>query len=74
MLAHGTAFNVLMYKLYKAWPPEFSGDELTSFEITGVTSSLVVVTAGKDRTMEGILQGNIDLSFVHKDVVIILPV
>ena len=63
-----------MYELCKVWPPELGSNELTSLEITGVTSSLMVMTAGKDGTSERILWGNIDIAFVCEDMVVILPV
>ena len=63
-----------MHELCKAQPPEFSSDKLTSFEVTRVTSSLVVMTVGEDRLTEGILWGNIDTTFVHENVIVVLPV
>ena len=65
LLAHGTAFYILVYELCKTQPPELGGDKLVSFEITRVTSSLIVMAAGEDGTMEGVFQGNIDTSFVY---------
>ena len=43
-------------------------------EITGVTSSLVVVAVGEDGMTEGVLRRNIDTIFVGQDVVVELPV
>ena len=64
MLAHGTAFDVLPHELRETRPLKLGGDELASFEVTQVASSLVVVAAGKDGATEGVLRGNIDTTFV----------
>ena len=74
LLAHGAALDVFLHELCEAWPPEFGGDELAGFEITRVTSGLMVMTVGKDGATEGILQGYIDMTFVGQDMVIILPI
>ena len=74
LLACGTAINVFVHKLHEAQPPEFSSDKLTSFEITRVTSGLVVMTPGEDRATEGVLQGNVHSPFVSEDMFIKLPV
>ena len=74
LLAHSTAFDVFSYELYKIWPPEFDGDKLMGFEITWVTSSLMVVATGKDRAAERVFWENVDMAFVGQDVVIILLV
>ena len=64
MLAHGTAFDVLVHELGKTQPPEFGGYELAGFEITRMTGGLVVMALCKDGVMEGILRGNIDTTLV----------
>ena len=74
LLAGGIALNIFMHKLCEAWPPKLRGDELASLEITGVAGSLVVMAAGKDGAMEGVLWGNVDMAFVGQDVVVIFPV
>ena len=58
----------------KTRPPELSSDKLASLEITRVTGGLMVVTAGKDGVTERVLRGDIDMTFVHEDMVIIFPV
>ena len=45
-----------------------------SLEITRVPGGLVVMAAGEDGATERVLWRDIDMSFVHEDVVIILPV
>ena len=74
LLAHGAAFNIFVHEICETWPPRFKGDELVSFEITGVSGSLMVVATGKDGAMEEVLQGNVDTAFVSQNMVIVLPV
>ena len=74
MLAHGTAFNVLSHELCKTWPSELEDNELASFKITGMASSLMIMAAGEDEVLERVHQGNIDMTFVCQDVVIEFPV
>ena len=73
-MACGTALDILAHKLDKAQPPEFGGDELVSLKISWVTSGFMVVAVGEDGATEGVLQGNVDMTFVGEDVVIELPV
>ena len=73
-MAHGTTLNIFLYKLHKTQPPEFSSNELAGFEITGVSSSFVVMAADKDGTAERVLWGDIDTTFVGQNVVTELPV
>ena len=35
---------------------------------------LVIVAAGEDRAMEGVIRGNVDMSLVGQDMIIELPV
>ena len=74
LLAYGTALNVLAHKMCKAGPPEFSSNKLGGFEVTEVSSSLVVMTAGEDGVMKGVIQRNVDMAFVCEDMVVIFPV
>ena len=74
LLACSTALNVFPHKLSETRPPEFGSDKLAGLEVSRVTSSFMVMTAGKDGTAEGTFWGNIDMTFVHEDVVIKLPI
>ena len=74
LLACGAALHILAWKLCKIRPPELGGNELVSFEITGMTSSLVVMTVGEDGVTEGTLWGNVDMAFISEDMIIELPV
>ena len=70
LLACSTAFNVFPHKLCKTWPPEFSGYKLASLQITGMTSGVMVMTLGEDRSTEGVVWGNVHMAFVCEDMVI----
>ena len=74
LLARDTAFNVFAHKLCETWPPKLRGNKLASFEITGVASSLMVVAAGEDGATEGVVQGNVDATFVDQDMLVKFPV
>ena len=63
-----------MHKLYKTQPSELRGDKLMGFKVTWVASNLVVMTLGEDGSIEGVLQGDVNMTFVYKDVIVILPV
>ena len=45
-----------------------------SFEIPEATGSLVVIAPGEDGVTEEVVWGNIDMAFVHQDVIIIFLV
>ena len=45
-----------------------------SLEVTRVTDGLMVVTAGEDGVIEGVIQENINTALVCQDVIIIFPV
>ena len=58
----------------ETWPSEFRGNRLVGFKVTRVLGSLMIVTARQDSLTKGVLRGNINTTFVHEDVVVILPV
>ena len=74
LLARDTALDVFVHELHKTWPPELHSNELMGLEIPWVASGFVIMTVGKDRTVEGVLQGNIDTTFVCKNMIVKLPV
>ena len=74
LLARGAAFDVFSHKVCETQPPELRGNKLASFQVTGVTGSLVVVAAGEDGATEGILWGDVDTTLVGQDVVVEFPV
>ena len=73
-MARGATFDIFAHKLCETGPPKFRGDELASFEITWVTSGLMVVAVGEDGTVEGVLRGDVDTTLIGQDAVIELPV
>ena len=74
LLAYGAALDVLLHELCKIQSPELSSYELTCFEITGMSGSLMIMAVGEDGMTEGVLQGNINMILVDQDVVIELPI
>ena len=64
LLACSTVFNVFPHKLGEAQPPEFRGDQLMCFKVPRVLSGLMIMTMGQDGVMEGVIRGNVDISFV----------
>ena len=48
LLAGCATFNVLADVGGQAWPPELGHNKLASFQVPGVTSSFVVMTALED--------------------------
>ena len=67
-------FYILTHELCKAWPPELHSNELAGLEISKMAGSLMVMVTGKDRATEGVFGGNIDMTFISEDMVIVLPV
>ena len=65
LLAYGTALNIFRHILYKTWPPELRGNKLVSLKVSGVSSSLMIMTVGEDGAPEGVCQGKIDISLVY---------
>ena len=73
-MVRGTAFDILAYELHETRLPELRSDELVSLEVSWVAGGLMVVAAGEDRATEGVLRGNVDVTFIGQDMVIKLPV
>ena len=59
LLADCTPFNVFADVRGQTRPPEFSHDELASFQVPGVASSFMVMAMLEDRVAEGFVVGNI---------------
>ena len=74
LLAHSTAFDVFLHKLHETQSSELSSNKLMSLEVSRMTSSLVGMTLGKNRVVEGTIRGHIDASFVYKDMIVEFPV
>ena len=74
LLANSAAIDIFAHKLCELQPSEFSSNKLMCLEITGMTSGLMVVAMDEDGMAEGIVQEDIDASFVCENMVVKLPV
>ena len=74
LLAGGTAFNVFADVGGEAGPPELCRDELTGFQVAGVTSTLMVMATLENSVTEGVIIGDIDTTLVGQDARFDLPV
>jgi hypothetical protein len=73
-LTSGTSFYVFLDIGGETWPPEFSGDKLVGFKVTGVASGFMVVAALEDGFSEGVVIGDVDTPLVGKDSSLHLPI
>ena len=74
LLAFRTAFNVAADKESEAGPPEFGSNKLMGFEEARMSSKLVIMTAFKDGTVEGVISRDVDTAFVSEDSSFNLPI
>ena len=74
LLAEGTAFDVAADEGGESGPPEFSSDQLSGFQETGMSGRLMIMAPLKDGTAKGIVRGNIDTAFIGEDAGFDLPV
>ena len=74
LLAGGTALDIFADVGGKAGPSEFRHDELSSFEVAGVTSTFMVVTSLENGVAEGIIVGDVDTALIGQDACFDLPV
>ena len=74
LLAKGTALDIAAYKGGEAGPPEFSGDQLASFQEAGVPGGFMVMAPFKDGASEGIICRDVDTALVREDAGLNLPV
>ena len=74
LLAKGTALDVSADKGSQAGPPEFSGDQLSSFQEAGVSGGFMIMASRKDGAAQGVVGGDIDAAFISKDAGFDLPV
>ena len=74
LLAKSTAFNIAADKGSEAGPPEFSGDQLASFQVAGMTGGFVIMATLEDGTVEGVVCRDVDTTPVSKDAGFNLPV
>ena len=74
LLAESTALNIAADIGSETRPPEFSGDQLASFQEAGMTGGGVIVATLENGTAEGVVCGNVDATFVSEDAGFNLPV
>ena len=74
LLAKGTALDISADVGGQARPPEFSCDQLASFQEARVTGGLMIMAALEDGAAEGIIRGDIDTAFVCEDAGLNLPI
>ena len=74
LLTGGTALNVSADEGGESRPPEFCGDQLTSFTETGMASGFMVMASVEDGTVEGVISGDVDTALIGEDAGFDLPV
>ena len=74
LLAKGTAFDVAADEGGESGPPEFGGNQLSSFQEAGMSGGLVIMAACKNGAAKGIVRGDVDTAFVGEDAGFNLPV
>ena len=57
-------WHVMQPLTYLCTNCKLSSNKLVSLEITGVSGGFMVMAVGEDRVVEGVLQGNVDVTFV----------
>ena len=74
LLAKGTALDVAADEGSESGPPEFSGDQLASFQEARMSGRFVIMAACEDGAAEGVVRGDVDTTFVSEDTCLDLPV
>ena len=74
LLAGGASLDVFADVRGETGPPEFCRDELSSFEVTGVTGALMVMTSLENGVAKGIIIGDIDTALIGQNARVDLPV
>ena len=74
LLASHATLYVLTGVRGHARPPEFSGNELAGFQISGVASSLMVMTVLEDGVVKGFIVWDVNVTLVSQDTSFDLPV
>ena len=73
LLTSGATLYIFADEGSKTRPPEFKGNQLTSFQIARVISHLVIMATGKDGFPKRV-RGDVDATFVSENSFSILPV
>ena len=74
LLAKSTAFNIAADVGGKAGPPEFSCDQLASFQEAGMTGRFMIMASFQNGAMKGVVRRDIDTAFIGEDAGFNLPV
>ena len=74
LLAEGTALDVATDEGGETGPPEFGGDQLSSFQEAGMSGRFMIMAPLKNGAAKGIIRGNIDTVFIGEDAGFDLPV
>ena len=74
LLAGRTALNVLADVGGKAGPPELCSDELSRFQVAGVSGTFVIMATLENRVTEGVVIGDIDVTLIGQDACVDLPI
>ena len=74
LLARGTPADITPDVRGKAWPPKLRGNELASFEDTGMASGGMVVVSSHDGVAQASISRDIDMVLVSQNASVIVPV
>ena len=74
LVANGTALDVAADEGSKAGPPEFGGNQLSSFQEARVSGGFMVMAMLEDGSAEGVVCRDVDAALVSKDAGFDLPV
>ena len=74
LLTGCTSINVFLDELGHSWLPVSSGQELFSLQVSGVSSSLVIVELPDQVQSEVVLVGDVNSSLVGKNSSVIRPI
>ena len=74
LLANCTPFDVFAHERCQTRPPEFGGDQLTGFQLAQVACSFMVMAMNEDGLLERGVRGDVNMTFVSKNPLGVLPV
>ena len=74
LLTRHTSINVFLDELGHSWPPVSSSQELFSFQVSGESSSLVIMELSDQVQSEVVLIGDVNSSLVGENSSVIRPI
>ena len=74
LLTGGASLDVSADEGGEARPPKFSGNQLASFQETGVAGGFMIVAAHENGAAKGVVSGDIDATFIGEDASFHLPI